>query len=161
MVDQDECPVCGNELTRDAVRRKLVADFEDAREKIEELEKLQSESKRKLAQIVVEFSALNEELKVEREKGQTALQSESSAKSRIETLQTQIDDLPHFDGVHRAKIEKDFTTLQSTLIAVENQFIVAQENFEQIVKQLKESEKLQALLESDLQESSTFQNLFE
>ncbi len=156
VVDQDECPVCGNELTRDAVRRKLVADFEDAREKIDELEKLQSESKRKLAQIVVEFSALKEELKLESEKRQTALQSESSAKSRIETLQTQIDDLPHFDGVHRAKIERDFTTLQSMLVKVENQFIVSKENFEQIVKQLKESEKLQALLESDLQNSTQY-----
>ena len=157
VVDEDECPLCGNELTSDKTRQKLVADFEEARLKVDRFEKLQNESKEKLSANTVQISSLKEELERERKKWQTALQDESSARSKIETLQTQLNFLPQFESDQRAKILIDFNTLESTVVAGEGQFIISKENLKQIEKQKIETEKLEARCESELQSSNQHQ----
>jgi exonuclease SbcC len=154
VVDKDECPVCGNELTGDEIHQKLVADFEEAETKVNELGEQKKNIEVKLAQIIVQVSALAKELETERENLQSALQKQSSANSKIETLQAQIDELPQFDGSQRANIADNLTNVQKTVLSLETQVEVAEENFERIGKFKRDAENLEIQLDSDLRSSN-------
>lgn len=128
VLDEDECPTCGNELKRDEVRLKLTAEYEEAKRNVEELRQKNFELNENLADTSERLLAIENQLKIENGKHQELLISENGFKTKIETCQSQITTTYALE--EREQIRNDFSETKKRVADFETQFKIAKENAE-------------------------------
>ena len=148
VIDKDKCPICENEL-KEETRRKLIADFEEAERKVEELKQRQSDLGKDFAEIKTWLSATAGNLKTETEKRQMFLQTEAAHQATIKTCQSQIT--VSYALAQREEIRSNFAELEIRATDFKSQFEKATENFEEVGKVIGNLEKSKVRLDTDLQ----------
>lgn len=155
VIDKDECPTCGNELKREEIRQKLLADFEEAQQKVDELKQLQGSLRADFTKTKKQLSEINEELETETKKHQAVLKTEAALKAKIETCQSQIT--VSYMPAQREEIRNEFTSSENQIADLGNRFRAAQDKFENVREMVANLRNSKTRLESDLQH--TRQNL--
>ncbi len=156
VVDKDECPTCGNELNSEETRLKLVNELEEAKRKVKELKQWKdnltenfSESKKQLLQVEANH-------KIEDEKYQNLLQTETGFKTKIETWQLQIT--TQYTTDERATMRSGFAELHRQVGVFDRQFKVLKEKSEQFGKFVGDLEKSKTQIESNLKNTQDNQD---
>lgn len=148
VLDEDECPTCGNELKRDEVRLKLKAEYEEAKRKVEEFRQRNFELNKNISDTNERVFTLENQIKSEKGKLQELLISENGFKTKIETCQWQITTT--YTKEEREKNRQDFSEMKNQIADFESKFKSAGENTEKIRTTVGTWEKSKAQNESDL-----------
>lgn len=148
VLDEDECPTCGNELKRDEVRLKLTAEYEEAKRKAEEFRQRNFELNKNISDTNERIFTLENQLKSEKRKLQELLISENGFKTKIETCQSQI--ITSYTEEEREKSRQGFSEMKNQIADFESKFKIAREHAENIRTTVGTWEKSKAQNESDL-----------
>lgn len=148
VVDADECPTCGNELKREEIREKLIADFEEAEQKVAELKQNTVDLNENIAETKEQFVVINTEFKTETAKYQTILQAENSLKTKIETLNSQITVSYTLD--QRKEIRNNFAEAERQVADFASNFNTLQDGFKKYQQTTVDLENSKIRLESNL-----------
>ncbi|HEX8565858.1 MAG TPA: SMC family ATPase [Pyrinomonadaceae bacterium] len=154
VVDKDECPACGNELKREETRQKLIAEYEEAGRKVDELKRIKIDLNGKLSEAKNQLSEISAEREIANKKHQALLQTETGFKTKIETLQSQLTVLYAAD--EREAIRREFAEMQNQIADFESRFKTAKENSEELRKIVGELEKSKARFEADLKNAREY-----
>lgn len=149
VIDKDECPTCGNELKREETRRKLIDDFNEAEQKVKDLERAQSDLKRDFAEAKKQLSATAKNLETETEQRQKFLRTQAALDATIKTARSQMS--VSYSPAERETIRGDFAELKDRVSGIEIEFKKAKEKFEGIEKTIQSLEKSKIELDTNLQ----------
>lgn len=155
VVDKDECPTCGNELKSEETRRKLTAEFDEAAQKVTDLESLIKVLSANLADVKKQLSEFTEIQKKRERDFQELQHSETELTTKIETWQVQIT--TSYETVEREKIKLDFDAIQNQLNGLESRYKVAKQSSDNLEKIVVDLEKTKSRLEGELK--NTLENL--
>lgn len=148
VIDKDECPTCGNELKREEIRRKLIADFKEAEQTVAELKQNQIDLNENIVESKKQFSVINTEFQIETANYQAILQDEVSLKTKIKTLNSQIT--VSYTPAQREEIRNNFAEIERQVIGFAGSFNTLQDEFKKYQQKTTELEKSKIRLESDL-----------
>lgn len=148
VIDQDECPTCGNELKREDIRQKLIAEFNEATQKVTDLANQKKESSVNLTGAKARISELIKIQKQRAETHQKLLNSETELNTRIETWRAQI--IVSYEPNERKTIGCDFEVIQARIKELETKYNSSKQHFDDLERTVINLEKTKVKLESDL-----------
>lgn len=129
-IDEDVCPICGSELKREEKRKKLLADFEEAKKTVAELEQRRRSLGEDFAEIKRKLSAMGESCKIEAGKHKEISDKQNYFKNQIEFLKSQIT--ISYAPPERESLRAAFVESEKRADEFEIRFTTARDEFENL-----------------------------
>lgn len=149
VVDKDECPTCGNELKREETRQRLIVEFEEAEQKIDELGQKKAELSENFTGAKNRLLTSSGNQKTSNREHQRLLQTDTEFKTKIEIWQSQIT--VSYETVEREVIRRNFAEIQKQIAGAEGQYKTEKVNFDLIGNTVGDLEKSKTRIETDIE----------